>query len=119
MKATKLVIGIVSFIMAAFVTFQSCVAGFSNTMEENGEVGGSAGLILAVFAVVAGIIAIVSRSQNGKGAFVAAAFYIAGGLIGLAMAGSYSDLRIWSVVAIAFGGVFIIGTIVAKRREHL
>lgn len=119
MKTTKLVIGIVSFIMAAFVTFQSCAAGLSNAMEENGEVGGSAGLILAIFAVVAGIIAIVSRSQNGKGAFVAAAFYIAGGLIGLAMAGSYSDLRIWSVLVIAFGGVFIIGTIVAKRRERL
>ena len=119
MKTTKLVIGIVSFLMAAFVMFQSCAAGLSNALEENGEAGGSAGVILAIFTVVAGIIAIVTRSQNGKGAFVAAAFYIAGGLIGMVMAGSYSDLRIWSVLVLAFGVVFIVGTIFAKRKERL
>jgi len=119
MKVAKLVIGIISFVLAMFIMFQSCAAGLSNAMEENGELGGSAGFILAVFAIVAGIIAIVTRNHNGKGAFVAAAFYIVGGLIGLAMAGSYSDLRIWGVIAIVFGVVFIVGTILAKKKERL
>lgn len=61
MKVTRLVIGIISFVMALIVTFQSCFAGLGNAMEDNGEVGGSAGVVLAVFAIVAGIIAIVTR----------------------------------------------------------
>ena len=88
MKVTRLVIGIISFVMALIVTFQSCFAGLGNAMEDNGEVGGSAGVVLAVFAIVAGIIAIVTRKGEGKGPFVAGGFYLAGGIIGLAMAGA-------------------------------
>lgn len=43
MKTWKLVSGILSIIMFVFVTFQSCAAGISNSIEDNGEVGGSAG----------------------------------------------------------------------------
>ena len=117
MKVTRLVIGIISFVMALIVTFQSCFAGLGNAMEDNGEVGGSAGVILAVFAIVAGIIAIVTRKGEGKGPFVAGAFYLAGGIIGLAMAGSYADLKIWGVACIIFALVFIIGTIVEQKRR--
>ena len=117
MKVTRLVIGIVSFVMALLVTFQSCFAGLGNAMEENGEVGGSAGVILAIFAIVAGIIAVVTRKGEGKGPFVAAGFYLAGGIIGMVMAGSYADLKIWGVACILFGLVFIIGTIVERKRN--
>ena len=92
MKVTRLVIGIISFVMALIVTFQSCFAGLGNAMEDNGEVGGSAGVVLAVYAIVAGII-------------------------GLAMAGSYADLKIWGVACIIFALVFIIGTILEKKRR--
>ena len=48
MKTWKLVSGILSIIMFVFVTFQSCAAGISNSIEDNGEVGGSAGIIVAI-----------------------------------------------------------------------
>ena len=114
MKVTRLVIGIISFVMALIVTFQSCFAGLGNAMEDNGEVGGSAGVVLAIFAIVAGI---VTRKGEGKGPFVAGGFYLAGGIIGLAMAGSYADLKIWGVACIIFALVFIIGTILEKKRR--
>ena len=117
MKVTRLVIGIISFVMALIVTFQSCFAGLGNAMEDNGEVGGSAGVVLAVFAIVAGIIAIVTRKGEGKGPFVAGGFYLAGGIIGLAMAGSYADLKIWGVACNIFALVYIIGTILEKKRR--
>ena len=117
MKVTRLVIGIISFVMALIVTFQSCFAGLGNAMEDNGEVGGSAGVVLAIFAIVAGIIAIVTRKGEGKGPFVAGGFYLAGGIIGLAMAGSYADLKIWGVACIILALVFIIGTILEKKRR--
>ena len=75
------------------------------------------GVVLAVFAIVAGIIAIVTRKGEGKGPFVAGGFYLAGGIIGLAMAGSYADLKIWGVTCIIFALVFIIGTILEKKRR--
>ena len=64
-----------------------------------------------------GIIAIVTRKGEGKGPFVAGGFYLAGGIIGLAMAGSYADLKIWGVACIIFALVFIIGTILEKKRR--
>ena len=58
MKTLKLILGIISFILSAFVLFQSCAAGIGNAIENNGEAGGSAGVILAICCIVAGIVAI-------------------------------------------------------------
>ena len=47
MKVWKLVSGILSMVLFILVAFQSCAAGVSNALENNGEVSGSAGLIVA------------------------------------------------------------------------
>ena len=117
MKAVRLIIGIVSFLMALLVTFQSWFAGLSNAMEDNGVIGGTAGVFLSILLIVAGIIGVVTRKGEGKGPFVAGGFYIVGGLLAYAMAGSYSDLYIWSVVSVIFGIVFVVGTIVERKRK--
>ena len=52
MKTWKLVSGIISIVLFAFVMFQSCAAGISNSLAENGESGGSAGLIVAIILLV-------------------------------------------------------------------
>ena len=49
MKIWKLVSGILSIVLFVFVAFQSCAAGLANSLSENGEVSGSAGIIVAVF----------------------------------------------------------------------
>ena len=72
MKTWKLVSGILSIILFALVAFQSCAAGMSNALEENGEVSGSAGIIALI--IIFGLAA----------------------LVGFAMHGSYSDLTIWA-----------------------
>lgn len=118
MKNSKLVIGIITLVLALLVMFQSCAAGLGNALEENGEVGGSAGFLLAICFIVAGILAIVMRKKNSGGVYVAAGFYIGGGLIGMMLAGSYSDLYIWSGISIVFGIVFIIFNIMARRKER-
>ena len=96
MKIWKLVSGIISIILFIFVTFQSCAAGIVNTMEENGEVGGSAGLIVAIMLLTGGIVSIATRN-GGKGGNIAliVLFGIAA-LCGFTMAGGYVDLYIWS-----------------------
>ena len=97
MKTWKLVSGIISIILFVIVTFQSCAAGIVNTMEENGEVGGSAGLIVAIMLLTGGIVSIATRN-GGKGGNIAliVLFGIAA-LCGFTMEGGYADLYIWSV----------------------
>ena len=58
MKTWKLVSGILSIILFVVVTFQSCAAGISNTLQENGEVGGSAGVLVAIMLLAGGIVSI-------------------------------------------------------------
>ena len=91
MKTWKLVSGILSIIMFVFVTFQSCAAGISNSIEDNGEVGGSAGIIVAIMLLAGGIVSI------GKGGNIAViVLFGLGAIMGFTMAGSYTDLIIWA-----------------------
>lgn len=113
MKIAKLVVGILSILLFILIVFQSCAAGIANTLEENGEVGGTAGVILAVCMLIAGIVGLASR-KSFAGGIVAGVFYLLGGIIGLACHGSFSDLMIWAVVSFLFAALFIIGNIVEK-----
>ena len=109
MKTSKLVVGIISIVLSILVAFQSCAAGLSNALESNGEVSGSAGILLALSFLIAGIVAIFKR--NGvKGGYVSTAFYVVFGLIALLLAGSYADLTIWAVLSIIFGVICAITT---------
>ena len=97
MKTWKLVSGILSCVLFALVSFQSCAAGLSNSLEENGEMSGSAGIIVAILLLTGGIISIATRQSEGKGADIAliVVFGLAA-LFGFTMAGPFSDLRIWA-----------------------
>jgi hypothetical protein len=97
MKTWKLVSGILSIVLVLFVLFQSCAAGMNNALEANGEVGGSAGVLLAVMMLAGGIVSIATRKSVKKGGNIAliVLFGIAA-LTGFAGAGSYGDLYIWA-----------------------
>lgn len=97
MKTWKLVAGILSIILSAFVLFQSMFAGLGNALSDNGEVSGTAGLIVSIMLLAGGIVSIVVRNKDGKGGNIAIVilFGIAT-LVGFTSAGSYGDLYIWS-----------------------
>lgn len=96
MKTWKLVSGILSIILFAIVSFQSCAAGVANTLEGNGEVGGSAGLIVAIMLLAGGIVSIATRKGNKGGNIALIVLFGIGALFGFMLAGSYGDLKIWS-----------------------
>lgn len=119
MKIWKLVSGIVSIALSAFVVFQSSFAGLSNAMEENGEVGGSAGLIVAICLLAAGIVSIVIRNNSSKGGHIALiVLFGLGALMGFTMAGSYSDLKIWSSWCLICAVLAVIAMIKTKNVEE-
>lgn len=109
MKTSKLVVGIISIVLSILVALQSCATGLSNALESNGEVSGTAGVLLAISFLVAGIVAICTRN-GGKGGYVSAGFYVFFGLIAMMMAGSYADLTIWAVLSIIFGIICAVAT---------
>ena len=98
MKVWKLVSGILSCILFVLVAFQSCAAGISNALESNGEVSGSAGILVAVFMLAGGIVSIATRNKTGKGHDIALiVLFGLAAVFGFAGYGNYSDLVIWSV----------------------
>ncbi len=97
MKTWKLVAGILSIVLSIFVLFQSCAAGMGNTLQGNGEVSGSAGLIVAIMLLVGGIVSIATRGSGKGGNIALIILYGIGALLGFTLAGSYSDLKIWAV----------------------
>lgn len=109
MKVAKLVTGILSIILSVLVLLQSCAAGVSNALEENGEVGGSAGFFVAIGLLAAGIVSIATRGSSKKGGSIACVvIYFLAAILGFTGAGSYSDLIIWSVLCAACGILHIV-----------
>ena len=97
MKVWKLVSGILSIILFVFVSFQSCAVGIGNTLSENGEVGGSGGIILAILMLAGGIVSIATRKSTGKGSDISLiVLFGLSSFFGFALAGSYADLKIWA-----------------------
>lgn len=96
MKTWKLVSGILSIVLFIMVAFQSCAVGIGNTLGETGEVGGSAGIIVAIMLLAGGIVSIATR-KGGKGGNIALiVLFGIGALLGYGLAGSYSYLYIWA-----------------------
>lgn len=118
MKTWKLVSGILSIVLFVLVSLQSCAAGISNAMEENGEMGGTAGLIVAVMLLAGGIVSICTR-KGGKGGNIALiVLFGLGALTGFTLAGSYADLSIWSGWCLICAILAIIALIKEKKKAE-
>ena len=118
MKIWKLVAGILSIIFSVIVFFQSLLVGTANTMLENEEVGGSAGLFVAIFMLAGGIISIIVRNshKNGGNIAILVLFLLASALV-LGFAGSYEDLNIWSGWCLINGVLAIVSILRNNKGE--
>lgn len=94
-------IGILSIMISIIVVLQSLMAGLANTLSDNGETGGSVGILLSFILLTAGVILLASKGAKGMLTF-SMIFYLLGGLLGLIGAGSYKDLVIWSAISLLF-----------------
>lgn len=115
MKTSRLVIGIISIILFVIVSFQSCAAGISNSLANNGSNSGSAGLFLSICLLIAGIVGIAARKSK-DGAITSGCFYLVGGLLAFGESKTFPDLAIWSLISFSFAAVFIIGALKQKNK---
>ncbi len=97
MKVWKLVSGILCMVFFFLVMMQSCAAGLVNTLEENGQSSGSAGVLVGILMLAGGIVSVVVRKSEKKGGNIALiVLFGLAALIGFTNYGNYSDLAIWS-----------------------
>ena len=97
MQIWKLVSGILSIILFAIVSLQTCEAGLSNILTDSVEVSGSAGIAVAVLMLTGGIVSVATRKSQGKGGSIALIILFGlAALIGFVEHGSFSDLAVWS-----------------------
>ena len=97
MRVWKLVSGILSIILFVIVMFQSCAAGLANTISNNKELSGSAGIIVSIVMLSWGIVSIATRNSKGKGANIALiVLFGIGALTGLTQNPTiFKDLLVW------------------------
>lgn len=118
MKTWKLVSGILSIILFLVVSVQSCAAGVVNTLEENGEVSGSAGIVVAIMLLVGGIVSIATRNGSKGGNIALMVLFGIGALMGFTMAGNYSDLVIWATWCLICAVLALISLIKGKKTQE-
>lgn len=108
MKTSKLVIGIVSIVLALVVLFQSCAAGVGSALNGGTDTSGSTGTLVAILLIVAGIVGIAAKKSKG-GAIAATIIYFVAGISAIgASTGLYKDLLVWGVLSLIFAVVFLI-----------
>lgn len=111
----RLVIGVLSLVLSLVILFQSMAVGVVNTLEPTGDVGGSAGLLVAILFIASGIVGIATRNSRKKaGPIVCFVLYVFSGLLGISNSAVYADLQVWGILAIIFGIVFLIAGIRTK-----
>ena len=114
----RLVIGIVSMVLALFILFQSCAAGIYNALEETNDAGGSAGFFTAILMIAAGIVGICTRNSTKKvGPVITAILFFIGALLALCNAAVFQDLIVWGIVCVILGIVHVVCAIKTKRNN--
>lgn len=108
MKTTKLVVGILSMVLALVVMFQSCAVGVGTALTNNTkDTSGGSGFFVAILLIAAGIVAIASRKSKG-GAIATTIIYAISGIIGVASTGMFKDLLVWGIISFILAIVFFI-----------
>jgi len=112
----RMIIGILSMVLFLLISLQSCAAGASNMLNNSGELSGSAGLLTAICFFVGGLTGLLTRNSTKKGGPIASCvFYWFAFFLSRMFSGSFSDLRIWGVLAFLFGTVYLIAAMKTRK----
>lgn len=108
----KLIIGIISMVLFALVTFQSCAAGLSNILSSSEEASGTFGFVVAFNLLITGIIAVAARKSISKLPWIICTIFLWLNLLFARMfAGSYSDLIVWGTISFLFGVFYLLSSV--------
>lgn len=111
MKTAKLIIGIIAIVLSVIVFFQSALVGLGEAIfAEEGEGSGGFGIVISILLLIGGIVSICTRKSNGGGIFCLIIYALAG-IIGISFSANFPDLKIWGIISLIFGGVFLLSLV--------
>ncbi len=120
MKTTKLVLGILGLVFSIVIMFQSCAASVVNALDDNGDVGGFAGYLVAFLLIAGSIVMIATRNSTRKGGSIAALVILAlAGIMAVTNAGVFKDLTLWGALCFIYAVVNLLSLIVKKKSPKL
>ena len=64
MRTWKWIAGMLSILFSFLVMLQSALSGVFNLITQNGEMSGTAGLLVAILMMAGGIMSFLSRNEN-------------------------------------------------------
>ena len=109
-SVARLVVCILSFVIALYMFNQIRLVAVVNALGGNSsDFSGSAGTILAILMIAAGVTGIVGRNK-ALPTFIAGITYVIGAIIGFIGLGTYGDLVVWSITALVFGIFFVLAS---------
>lgn len=112
----KTIIGALSLVLSVIVFFQSAAVGLGNMLTDSGEISGTAGLLMAILFFTAGLVGLISRkSEKKSGPMACGIMYWLGFFFSRMFSGSYSDLRVWGIIAYIFGAIMFFSTCRSKK----
>lgn len=122
LRTTKLVVGIIMLVLSLFIIFQSSAAGVADAVDaamggSNKTASGTAGILVALMYIASGIVMIATHNKDGMGGDIADLIMLAlAWLVGICNVGRYSDLAIWSWLALIIGvGAFVWHLVLNKK----
>lgn len=118
MKVTKLVVGIIQIVLSLVILLQSCAVGIGNSMSNSSDAGGSAGFLVAILFMAAGIVYIVTRKMQKLGGDIAGlVLMVIVWIMAISNAKVYSDLQVWGWLALIIGAGFFIWHLLVNRKQ--
>lgn len=117
MKTTKLVVGIIMILLGVIISFQSMLAGVGNAIASSSSHSGTAGFLVALLYITAGIVYIATR-KNAKlsGDIAGLIMMVIAWMFGAFNVGAYGDLQVWAWLALIIGAMFFIWHFLANRK---
>lgn len=116
MKTTRLVFGIVGFILFFIIVLQSySIVVLTALAGVTDNISAASAVILAIFLVAAGVTGISAKTNEGW--IMSGCLYILGSLAGFV--NHFAEIIIWAAVSAAFGTVCIVGSAVVRNRNKM
>ena len=107
MATWKTISGVLSLALSMIVLFQSCAAGFVESVSNETTGGSASGLFVAILLIAVGVVSIATRRSRGGNIAIIIISGI-GAVIGFAGHGIYEDLIVWSVWHVVLAVVALI-----------
>lgn len=115
-STARLVLGIISIVLFIIIGLQSFIVLVDHALSANADRSGMLGILVALLVLVAGIIGIATRNSKANvGSIISTVLYGLGGIVSFCGTNAYIGLRIWGVVVLGFGVVFLFSSIQKKK----